>query len=235
MEISILTIFPALFDSVFSQSIIKKAVEKKAANIKAVDIRKFAEGRHKITDDKPYGGGAGMIMVAPPIVKAIESVRRKVKSGKAKTRVILLSPQGSLFTQDKAKKLSKYKHLILVCGHYGGVDERILKFVDEEISVGDYVLTGGEIPAMVITDAVVRILPGVVGKKDSVVNDSLWDGKLAPPAYTRPYIFRGMKVPDALMSGNHAKIGKWRAEKAAESTNKKRPDLVERRKNGKSY
>ena len=232
MEISILTIFPALFESVFSKSIIRQAIEKKIVGVKTVDIRKYAEGRHKITDDRPYGGGAGMIMAAPPIVKAVESVKRKVKSKSCRT--ILLSPQGKIFTQKKAKQLSKYGHLIFVCGHYGGVDERILKFVDEEISIGDYVLTGGEIPAMALIDTVVRILPGVVGKIDSVTKDSLWDKKLAPPAYTRPCNFRGMKVPDALMSGNHGAIEKWRAEKAAENTVRKRPDLVERRKNGKS-
>jgi len=234
MEISILTIFPSLFESVFSESIIKKAADKKIVRIRTDDIRRYAEGRHKTTDDKPYGGGAGMIMMTPPIVKAIAAARKK-KFRKKNERVILLSPQGKVLTQEKARDLSKYKHLILVCGHYGGVDERILKFIDEEISIGDYVLTGGEIPAMAIIDTVVRILPGVVGKTASVTKDSLWDKKLAPPAYTRPYNFRGLKVPDVLMSGNHSAIEKWRAEKALENTVSKRPDLVERRKNGKPY
>lgn len=239
MEISILTIFPALFESVFSESIIKKAIEKKIVRLKTVDIRRYAEGRHKITDDKPYGGGAGMIMTAPPIIKAVESVKSRKNRDKFQVkskncRTILLSPQGKIFNQKKARDLSKYGHLILVCGHYGGVDERVLEFVDEEISIGDYVLTGGEIPAMALIDTVVRILPGVVGKIDSVTNDSLWDKKLAPPVYTRPYNFRGLKVPDVLMSGNHGAIEKWRDEKAVKNTVKKRPDLVERRKNGKS-
>lgn len=227
MQIDILTLFPSLFDSVFSQSIIKKAVDKKIVKIKITNIRNFAEGRHKTVDDKPYGGGAGMIMMVPPIVKAIESIknsRLKIKN----CRTILLSPQGKVFNQKKAKELSKYKHLIFICGHYGGVDERVLKFIDEEISIGDFVLTGGEVPAMAVVDAVVRILPKVVAKSDSVENDSHWAGGLASSVYTRPYSFRNLKVPEVLLSGNHKKIKKWREENAHRNTLLKRPELIKR-------
>ncbi|MFA5779270.1 MAG: tRNA (guanosine(37)-N1)-methyltransferase TrmD [Elusimicrobiota bacterium] len=225
MQIDILTLFPSLFDSVFSQSIIKKAVDKKIVKIKITNIRDFAAGKHKTVDDKPYGGGAGMIMMALPIVTAIESVRSpksKIKS----QRIILLSPQGKVFSQKKAKEFSKYKHLIFICGHYGGVDERVLKFVDEEISVGDFVLTGGEIPAMVVVDAVVRILPKVVAKSDSVERDSHWAGGLASSVYTRPCNFRNLKVPEVLLSGNHQKIKMWRDENARRNTLLKRPELI---------
>ncbi|OGS45709.1 MAG: tRNA (guanosine(37)-N1)-methyltransferase TrmD [Elusimicrobia bacterium RIFOXYD2_FULL_34_15] len=227
MRIDILTLFPPLFESVFSKSIIKKAIEKKIVDVKITDIRKFTTDRHKTVDDKAYGGGAGMLMMAPPIVDAIKSVKHKGKS----CRVILLSPQGKVFNQQKAKELANLKHIVLVCGHYGGVDERILKFVDEEISIGDYVLTGGEIPAMVVVDAVSRLIPNVVGKVDSVENDSLWDGKLISPMYTRPYDFRGLKVPKILLSGNHKEIEKWKKDNAINNTIKKRPELL-RIKNG---
>ncbi|MFH1540504.1 MAG: tRNA (guanosine(37)-N1)-methyltransferase TrmD [Elusimicrobiota bacterium] len=235
MQIDILTLFPSLFDSVFSQSILKKAVDKKIVKIKITDIRDFAEGKHKIVDDKPYGGGAGMIMMVPPVVKAVESVRCKIyltTVGRVKNKnekIILLSPQGKVFNQKKAKELSKYKHLIFVCGHYGGVDERVLKFVDEEISIGDYVLTGGEIPTMAVVDAVVRILPKVVAKSDSIKNDSHWIGGLASSVYTRPYNFRNLKVPEVLLSGNHKKIEKWRGENARQNTLSKRPELLKNR------
>ncbi|MBI5574091.1 MAG: tRNA (guanosine(37)-N1)-methyltransferase TrmD [Elusimicrobia bacterium] len=225
----ILTLFPSVFDSVFSQSIIKKAVDKKIAEIKITDIRNFAEGRHKTVDDKPYGGGAGMIMMAPPIVRAIEKVKGKRLKVKDQ-RIILLSPQGKIFNQKKAKELSKYKHLIFICGHYGGVDERVLKFVDEEISVGDFVLTGGEIPAMAVVDATVRMLPKVVAKSDSVKNDSHWAGGLASSVYTRPYNFRSLTVPEVLLSGNHQKIEKWRRQMSYKNTAKKRPDLLKNSK-----
>lgn len=227
MQIDILTLFPSLFDSVFSQSIIKKAVDKKIVKIEITNIRDFAEGRHKTVDDKPYGGGAGMIMMALPVVKAIESVqfpKSKIKS----QRIILLSPQGKVFSQKKAKEFSKYKHLIFICGHYGGVDERVLKFIDEEISIGDFVLTGGEIPAMAVVDAVVRILPEVVAKNDSIEKDSHWAGGLANSVYTRPYSFRNLKVPGVLLSGNHQKIKMWREKNARRNTLLKRPELLKK-------
>jgi len=225
VQIDILTLFPSLFDSVFSESIIKKAVGNKIIKIRITDIRNFAEGRHKTADDKPYGGGAGMIMTVPPLVKAIEKVSGRKTKDKSK-RIILLSPQGKVFSQKKAKGLSRYKHLIFVCGHYGVVDERILKFIDEEISIGDYVLTGGEIPAMVVVDSVVRLLPGVVGRSDSVENDSHWEKGLTNSVYTRPYNFRGLKVPEVLLSGNHVKIKEWRKMNAIKNTKSKRPELL---------
>ncbi|MFH0948668.1 MAG: tRNA (guanosine(37)-N1)-methyltransferase TrmD [Elusimicrobiota bacterium] len=234
MQIDILTLFPSLFDSVFSQSIIKKAVDKKIVKIKITDIRDFAEGSHKTVDDKPYGGGVGMIMMAPPVVKAVESVksrwnRDKFQVKSKKERIILLSPQGKIFNQKKAKEFSKYKHLIFVCGHYGGVDERVLKFVDEEISIGDYVLTGGEIPTMAVVDAVVRILPKVVAKSDSIKKDSHWSGGLASSVWTRPYNFRNLSVPEILLSGNHKEIEKWREENARQNTLSKRPELLKKK------
>ncbi|MBN1383586.1 MAG: tRNA (guanosine(37)-N1)-methyltransferase TrmD [Elusimicrobia bacterium] len=228
MQIDILTLFPSFFESVFSESIIKKAINRGIIDIKITNIRNYAEGKHKIVDDKAYGGGAGMIMMVPPIVKAIEGVRKKIKN--RKRRIVLLSPQGKLFTQKKARELSKYKHLVFVCGHYSGTDERVLDFVDEELSIGDYVLTGGEIPAMVVVDAVVRLIPKVVGKKDSVKNDSLWNGRLASAVYTRPYNFRGLKVPETLLSGNHRSIEQWRKQNAVKNTIKKRPELLKERK-----
>ncbi|MDD5687265.1 MAG: tRNA (guanosine(37)-N1)-methyltransferase TrmD [Elusimicrobia bacterium] len=232
MLIDILTLFPSVFESVFSESIIRKAIEKKIVKIKITNIRDYAEGNHRMVDDKQYGGGVGMIMMVPPIVKAIEKITglsgmRKRDKAKDKLKVILLSPQGKIFTQKKALELSKYKHLVFVCGHYGGVDERLLRFVDEELSVGDYVLTGGEIPAMVVVDSVVRLIPDVVGKSDSIKNDSLWNNKLANAVYTRPYNFRELKVPKVLLSGNHKNIEKWRKESIIKNTFKKRPDLLE--------
>ncbi|OQA89720.1 MAG: tRNA (guanine-N(1)-)-methyltransferase [Elusimicrobia bacterium ADurb.Bin231] len=224
MRIDILTLFPKLFESVFSESMMKRAAERDSVKINILNIRNFAAGKHKITDDKPYGGGAGMIMMAQPLVAAIKSAKSACRT--KKKRVILLSPQGNLFNQEKAKELSGLKQIVLICGHYGGVDERVLKYVDEEISIGDYVLTGGEIPAMVVSDTVVRLIPGVVGKTDSITQDSLWDGMLTFPAYTRPRNFKGMRVPKVLLSGNHAEIEKWRRKKQLDNTLKKRPDLI---------
>ncbi|HAM39689.1 MAG: tRNA (guanosine(37)-N1)-methyltransferase TrmD [Elusimicrobia bacterium RIFOXYC2_FULL_34_12] len=225
MQIDILTLFPSLFESVFSESLIKKAVERKIINIRITNIRDFADGKHKTVDDKAYGGGAGMIMMAPPIVKAIRAVFR-LRPRQKSCKVILLSPQGKVLNQQKAKELSKIQHLILICGHYGGVDERVLKFIDEEISIGNYVLTGGEIPAMVLVDTIGRLIPKVVGKKDSLEQDSLWNGKLISPVYTRPYNFCGIKVPKVLLSGNHKNIEKWKKENAVKNTIKKRPELI---------
>ncbi|MEW6556142.1 MAG: tRNA (guanosine(37)-N1)-methyltransferase TrmD [Elusimicrobiota bacterium] len=228
MLIDILTLFPAVFKNVFSASIIKKATEKKLVDIQITNIRDFAIGKHKTVDDKPYGGGSGMILMAEPIVKAIETIKNsklKIKN----CRTILLSPQGKVFNQQKAKELAKYQHLIFVCGHYGGVDERVLKFVDEELSIGDYILTGGEIPAMVVVDAVVRLIPKVVAKSNSIKQDSHWSDGLTSSVYTRPYNFRNLKVPKVLLSGNHKKIMEWRKQSAIRNTLKKRPDLLKKR------
>ncbi|QQG40688.1 MAG: tRNA (guanosine(37)-N1)-methyltransferase TrmD [Candidatus Levyibacteriota bacterium] len=231
MKISILTLFPEMFGGAFDHSIIKKAQEKKILSISYVNIRDFGIGKHRIVDDTPYGGGAGMVIRVDVIANALAHATRHTPHA---TRRILLDPQGEKFTQKKAQELSKYDHLILICGRYEGVDERVRKFVDEEISIGDYVLTGGEIPAMVITDAVCRLLPDVI-KEESPKNESFsnhtLDAKrytlLEYSQYTRPPIFNGKKVPIILTKGDHQKIAGWRNQEALKKTKKKRPDLLQ--------
>lgn len=201
MRISILTLFPEMFIGPFNQSIIKKAQEKNLVEINLVNIRDFATDTHKTVDDRPYGGGVGMILKVDILQKALSS--------QGKGHRILLSPKGKRYTQVDAKRLSREKHLILICGHYEGVDARIENYVDEIISIGDYVLTGGEIPAMAVTDAVTRLIPGVL-KKEATQNESFQQALLEYPQYTRPEAFRGQKVPEILLSGNHAQIANWR-------------------------
>lgn len=219
MKISILTLFPEMFAGPFDHSIVKRARGKKLVEIELVNIRDFGIGRHKLVDDTPYGGGAGMVLRADVIDKAITSSKCKVKSSKCRERVILLDPRGKTFTQQKAKELTKFDHLILIAGHYEGVDERVRKYlVDEAISIGDYVLTGGEIPTMVIIDAVVRLIPGVI-KKESRATESFSKPKtLEYPQYTKPQVYKGQKVPEILLSGNHKEIDKWRKEQSLIST-----------------
>jgi len=205
---------------VLGGSILKRAQEKGLAVLEAVDLRKWANDRHRTTDDAPYGGGPGMVMKIEPIDRALAELRTP------ETKVIFLSPQGRKLTHAVAAKLSKESHLILLCGHYEGVDQRVADhLVDEEISIGDYVLTSGVLPALVLTDAVVRLLPGVLGDSQSAEQESFVAGCLDHPHYTRPEIYRGWPVPDVLLSGNHAAIAAWRAGKAAEATRAKRPDL----------
>lgn len=224
MHVHILTIFPEFFLSPLNESMIKKAQEKGKIRIDVVDIRDFAKDKHKTVDDAPFGGGAGMVMMVEPLCEAINSVT----GGKKKETIILTSPKGEKFDQDKAKELSSLDHLILVCGHYKGVDERIKSlFPLEEISIGDYVLTGGEFSALVILDAVVRLIPGVIGKFESAQTDSFYQGILDYPQYTRPSEYRGLKVPEVLLSGDHQKVRLWRRKKALEETLCKRPDLLE--------
>jgi tRNA (guanine37-N1)-methyltransferase len=200
MKIDILTIFPKVFEPILNESIIKRARDKGLVNIAVHNLRDFSDDKHRKVDDRPFGGGPGMVFTPQPIFEAVESVKAKGKSKKVK--VILLSPQGKVLNQKLAQKLSKDKHLILICGHYEGIDERVrLKLVDEEISIGDYVLTGGELPAMVLVDAVVRLVPGVLGDRDSSKSDSFCDGLLEYPHYTRPANYKGMKVPKVLLSG----------------------------------
>ena len=227
MKIDILTIFPQMFRGPFDESLIKKAQEKGLVTIRIHDLRRWAKDRHKTVDDRPYGGGAGMVMMVEPIWHALRKLRTK------EAKVVLLSPQGKRFTQTEAEKLAQNQHLIFICGHYEGVDERVRKYlVDEEISIGDYVLTGGELATMVVVDAVVRLIPGVVGKKESLEQESFSlktkEGKplLDYPQYTRPAEFRGWRVPQVLLSGDHKKIAQWRQKKALERTRKKRPDLL---------
>jgi tRNA (guanine37-N1)-methyltransferase len=212
MKIDFVSIFPEMFDAYFGESIMKRAVEKRLLKVKAHDLRKWAAGKHHKVDDRPFGGGPGMVMMAEPFAKAIKAL--KVKSSKLKVRTILMAASGKTFTHKDAVRLAKYKHLIFLCPRYEGVDARIEKFVDEEISIGDYVLTGGELPAMVIADAVVRHLPGVLGKAGSLAEEShTIPGVTEYPQYTRPEIYEKMKVPPVLLSGDHKKIAEWRKKK----------------------
>ena len=222
MKIDIITLFPKMFKGPFSESIVKKAQEKGLLKIKIHNLRKWTKDKHKTVDDHSFGGGVGMVLMIEPIYKAIKELRKK------ESKVILLTPQGKVFKQKRAEKLSKEKHLIFVCGHYEGIDERIReKLVDEEISIGDYVLTGGELPAMVIIDSITRLIPKVLSKKEaSQIESFSFKGLLEYPQYTRPSNFKGWKVPEILLSGNHKKINEWREKKALEKTKKRRPDLI---------
>jgi len=223
MKIDILTLFPEMFDSL-KHSILKKATEKELLKINLVDIRDFSKNKHKKVDDYPFGGGAGMLMTPEPIYDAIMSVKKE------DSYVIYLSPAGNVLTQEKVVSYAKnYNHIILVCGHYEGVDERIIELlVDEEVSIGDYVLTGGEIPAMVLVDAISRYVDGVLGGEHSVLEESFSNNLLEYPQYTRPQVFMGKSVPEVLLSGHHENIKKWREEKALEKTKKVRPDLIKK-------
>ncbi len=223
MKISIITLFPKMFNGPFEYSIVKRAIENKIVTINLVNLRDFGLGKHKTVDDTPYGGGDGMVLRADVLKKAIDNTKDE-KINKTKQKVILLSAHGKQFNQVFARKYSKLKHLIIVCGHYEGFDERIKNFVDEEISVGDFILTGGEIPAMLITDSVSRLIKGVI-KKGSSSNES-FSPLLEYPHYTKPQIFNKLKVPEVLLSGNHNEIEKWRHKKGFENTKKLRPDLL---------
>jgi tRNA (guanine37-N1)-methyltransferase len=224
MRIDILTLFPEMYESPLAHSIIKRAQEKRIVDIVLTNIRDFAADKYKKVDDKPYGGGPGMVMMPAPVFKCFEHVQKLTPE---KGRVILLTPQGQAFDQAKAVELSKEKRLILIAGRYEGFDERIRSGLDaEQISIGDYVLSGGELAAMIIADAVVRLLPSALGDEDSPKDDSFSNGLLEYPQYTRPEVFRGMKVPDVLLSGDHAKIAQWRRQQALQRTKKWRPDLL---------
>ena len=220
MKISILTLFLQMFQGPFDYSIVKRAIDKKQVEINFIDIRDFGEGKHRIVDDKPYGGGIGMILKVDVLEKAISQTLDKTLN-KNEQKVILLSASGKTYTQEKAREYSKYKHLIIICGHYEGVDERILEYIDEEISIGDFVLTGGEIPAMLIVDSVTRLIPGVL-KEGATHSESFSENLLEYPQYTRPNEFKGVKVPDILLSGNHEKIAEWKKEESIKKTKKKK-------------
>lgn len=225
MRIDVLTLFPEMFDSLKS-SLIGKAMDKNLLEINIINIRDFSEDKHKKCDDYTFGGGSGMLMTPAPIYNAITSI-----DGYEKAYKIYLSPRGRVYNQKAVKELSKFEHLILLCGHYEGIDERIIDLlIDEEISLGDFVLTGGEIPAMAIIDSVSRYLPGVLGNSDSVVDESFSNGLLEYPQYTRPAEFMGLKVPDVLLSGNHAEVAKWRSEQSRLITKQRRPDLIDDKK-----
>ena len=220
MQFDVLTLFPEMF-SILDESIIGRAKKNKQIDINLVNIRDFSENKHNKVDDTPYGGGAGMVMMPDVVYRAYNSLENKEKA-----KVIYMSPQGKKLNQEKVKELSKENHLIILCGHYEGIDQRVLdKIVDEEISIGDYVLTGGEIPAMVLIDSVSRYVEGVLNK-ESIKEESFIENLLEYPQYTRPEVFEGEKVPEVLLSGNHKEIEKWRKEKSLEITKKKRPDLL---------
>ena len=220
LEIDIVTIFPRMLDSVLGESILKRAQEAGLVRIRCINLRDFATGAHLTTDDRPYGGGPGMVMKPEPVFKAVDALRRP------ESKVILMTPQGAPFKQATAQALAKAAHLIFLCGHYEGVDERIrIALADLEISIGDYVLTNGVISAAIVVDAVVRLLPGALGGEGAADDESFSDGLLEYPQYTRPPEFRGMAVPEILASGNHAEIAKWRREQARARTRARRPDL----------
>lgn len=222
IRLDIITIFPAMFNGPITESILKRAQEKGIVKINLVDLRDFTHDRHRTVDDRPYGGGAGMLMKPEPMFEAVEKLRTP------QSRVVLLSPQGERFSQQHAVALAQEQHVIFICGHYEGVDERIrIGLVDQELSIGDYILSNGNLAAMVVTDALVRLLPGALGCDESAVDESFSDGLLEYPQYTRPEVFRGMQVPEVLMSGNHGKIAEWRRQVARERTNERRPDLLD--------
>lgn len=221
-QIDILTIFPEVFKDVFSSSILKIAQEKKKVQLNIHNIREYTLDSHKKVDDRPYGGGPGMVLSVQPLYDTLRSIKRKKNC-----RVIYLTPDGQVYTQKKAAQLVKVDQIILVCGHYEGIDERVREhLIDEEISIGDYVLTGGEVPAMVITDSLVRLIPGVLGDKDSLKDESFNQNLLDYPHYTRPAVFKGWKVPEVLTSGDHKRIEEWRKKQALQKTKKRRPDIL---------
>jgi tRNA (guanine37-N1)-methyltransferase len=222
MRIDFVTLFPDMFAPIMDASILGRAKEKGLLEWACVNPRDFSEDKHHKVDDRPFGGGPGMVMMVVPLEKAVKSVKTKA------SKVIFLSPQGEAFTDRKASALAKEKHLVLVCGRYEGVDERALDLFDEELSIGDYVLTGGELPAMVVADAVTRKLPGVLKKEDAAESESFVSGLLDFPQYTRPRVWRGLEVPEVLFSGDHKKIAEWRHKAARAATKRKRPDLMSR-------
>lgn len=223
MKFDILTLFPEFFQSIYGFSIIGRAIENNIVQINSINIRDFSKDKHKRVDDYPFGGGQGMVMKPEPIFDAINSVKNH------NSKVIYLSPQGKKLNQNLANNLSKEEHLILLCGHYEGIDNRIIQnYIDEEISIGDYVLTGGEIPALVLIDCITRLIPGTLSCEESFTDESHYDGWLEYPQYTRPREFNGLNVPDILLEGNHQKIDKWRKYQSIKTTLEKRPDLIEK-------
>ena len=230
LKIDVITIFPNIFDNFTNFGVIKEGINKKLCELTIYNLREFTEDKHKKVDDRPYGGGAGMVFMVQPIDSAVRHIKEKNDVLKIKLqKTILLTPRGDKLKQNTLKYLSGMENLILICGRYEGVDERIKDLVvDMEISIGDFILTGGEIPAMVLIDGVIRLLEGVVGKEESLKNESFENNLLEYPQYTRPDLYKGLKVPDVLISGNHSKIKKWREEKSVEITKKKRPDLFDK-------
>lgn len=221
MKIDILTLFPNMFDGFISESIIKRAINKQKVEIRIHNIRDYTLDPHNRVDDYPFGGGEGMVLMPDPIFRAVDAIKDD------DSFVILLTPQGKVYKQELAYELSLKKHIIIICGHYEGFDERIRSLADMELSIGDYILTGGELASMVITDSIVRLIDGVI-MKESHINDSFKDNLLDYPVYTKPYEYKGMKVPDVLLSGNHQNINKWRHDEQVKRTLERRPDLLEK-------
>ena len=233
MIFDIMTLFPDLVKTILGESIIGRAQKNGHIEVECHNIRDFSENKHRRVDDTPYGGGKGMLMMAPPIYSCYENIINKRCGTVGTSRVIFMSPGGKLFNQHEAERLSKYDHLIILCGHYEGVDQRIIdEIVDEEISIGDYVLTGGEIPACILVDCVSRLVDGVLSDPECYQKESISSGYLEYPQYTRPYEFHGVKVPDILISGHHEKIDNWRNEQAVSATKAKRPDIIEKFSDG---
>ena len=231
MQIDILTLFPEMFQSPFSASILQRAIDRGLVRVNIHNIRDYTHDKHRTVDDYPYGGGAGMVLKPEPIFEAVAALQASLpaKQGAGELPIILLTPQGRLFSQQVALELSKHSNLILICGHYEGIDERVREhLVTDEISIGDYVLSGGELAAMVVVEAVVRLLPGVLGSEASPVDDSHATGLLEYPQYTRPMVYRDWSVPEVLLSGNHAQIAEWRREQAIIRTFKRRPELLDK-------
>ena len=227
MRIDILTLFPKMFDGLLDCSIISRARERKLVEIRLHDIREHAHDKHRVVDDYPYGGGAGMVLKPEPIFEAVETVKAELDV--ASVPVILLSPQGRLFNQSVARDLSGYENIVLICGHYEGVDERVVKYLaTDEISIGDYLLSGGEVAAMALTDCIARLIPGVLGSEESLTEESHVGGLLEYPQYTRPEIFRGWEVPPVLLSGDHGEVARWRHQQSLLRTSQRRPDLIEK-------
>ena len=223
MRVDIITIFPEVIRAQTQFSMLGRAMERQIIKVNAVDLRDYAQDRHRQVDDYPYGGGAGMVLKPEPLFRAVEDL-----SGGQDTEVIAMSPGGQRFTQKMAHSLAEKEHLILICGHYEGIDQRVLSLATMELSIGDYVLTGGELPAMVVVDAVARLLPGVLGNSESIAQESFQGGLLEYPHYTRPANFRGMEVPQVLLSGNHQEIQRWRQEMSRKKTREKRPELLDK-------
>ncbi len=222
MRIDLLTLFPEFFRSPLSQSMLQRAQDQGAVNFKVINLRDYTSDPHHVVDDRPFGGGPGMVMKIEPLVKAIRAARQE----DPEVRIILLSPQGQVFTQERARELAGLQHLMLICGHYEGVDDRIKYYIDGMLSIGDYILTGGEIPALAVVDAVTRLLPGVLGGEGAVEEESFQTGLLEYPHYTRPRDFEGREVPQVLLEGNHQVISQWRRRQALRRTLQRRPDLL---------
>jgi len=226
MKIDVITIFPGMFEAVLGDSLLKRAQEAGLLSVAQHDLRRWTHDTHRSVDDRPYGGGPGMVMKPEPIFEALDALRAGCAAHAAACRAVLVSPRGERLSPMLARELAGLRHLLIICGRYEGVDERVLAAVDRSISIGDYVLTGGELPAMVLIDALARFIPGVIGHEEATTEESFADGRLEYPQYTRPPEFRGMKVPEVLLSGDHAQVARWRREQSAQATAALRPDLI---------